>query len=1346
VTRPLFDAGPRLFQPPSGDPATQAVASLRGYAYQLYASGLAWLALKPGEQLYLEVAKDYSVATDNALRAVEVKDTAASTVTIKSRNVLDTLESFVDLTERNPGREVQLHFLSTSSIASERDPEDRVNGEATLQYWRRAAAQGDVAPLKRALLRADLSQRLRAYIEARDDDKLRTEFVRRIHWDCGQLGLESVVAELEAGLVRYGAERFGCPATEKDKLSAAVLQNVLLTIVRPGPRRLTGDDLLSLLTSATGLWLTYQQFENLFTAATKNLAEGEASSVRAAPPTLFERESEIPLPSIVAERRSVVADVLRIVQTQGISLVTGSTGAGKTTVARLTAHLQSGVWHVLDFRGLSAEATTERLKISLGSLASLNSDGVILDDLNEIEDVHVRRALAHFLAALRRRDQLCIATAYRAPSVRAFSEVGIERSASYAVPRLSVDEVNELIVAAGGDGCTWASAVHAAGAFGHPQLVQAIISGLRLRSWSANDLHRLSTLRGSADVDAERLATRKEIVAALPAEATALMYRVSLLVGRFDRPLALALGALKPQVQNPGIQLDHLIGPWIEQLAQSHLRMSPLVDGCGCEILGPEDQESVHRSAAQHIMAGRSIDIDKANAAFLHALLGKAEHPLMKLAYGVLIADGTIRQQLSDWMTGLRLHRFDRPIYPEKSALSLLLRLAQFILIAERDEPDRVRRCWSALQEELHEADSKIKEHTEYIILAKALLLQGAAGLLDNWVDLIVRFEELSNIDPIRKELLSRTTRRTPDAPPSTAIGTFFALQILGARSVSELGATFTRLDALKQEQRALLLSDVLQSPSSLSQIVNCAWLAEHKRGVGDWPTIAEAYRRMANQAQSWGYRNLAIRCHVARAIALDEYVNDAPAAVNALSEAVGLLGEDPVLDRERAKILYRRRDHAGALHLLRTLADNSGTDGIDKAYMCREAGISAAEIGEWAEAQHWFSLAAAAASTGHSDAMKLMAVGLGADEAIAAYKAGSIAVALSGLNASLNKLGPLDPGASLRNAYCHRVIRHAILWAYGQAIEQDVVVNGEPAGMVPGMCSNPEPTDLRDLPLASIDYARYMLAQAEAATGADAGIQGALKGELGDREIPMMELPLRHAQIEHAIGQTDASAFLGLLPAWVGARIYLQEHEAELRTSGGPLNPVYGEIASATAEQSQMPIGTHAAEDAVLSFGVTAATESRPEGLTALRRQFERARTDFAGKELAELMDAGGGGDRRLSEIIAEEIYKVAHRDDLNPDELYVAGLRFAQAAKRSDFKKRLGKALGSWLRKRWTYVVNHQKFRLRCPAVTVPQLKDALTSSVEGLAFVGNVLLAAELAVSVRLSQDHRDFLKSL
>ena len=91
---------------PVGDPSAQAIASLRGYAYQLYASGLAWLDLHPGQELFLEVAQDYAVATEEALRGVQVKDTTAK-VTINSEDVRDTLDGFVDLVERNPGRAAQ---------------------------------------------------------------------------------------------------------------------------------------------------------------------------------------------------------------------------------------------------------------------------------------------------------------------------------------------------------------------------------------------------------------------------------------------------------------------------------------------------------------------------------------------------------------------------------------------------------------------------------------------------------------------------------------------------------------------------------------------------------------------------------------------------------------------------------------------------------------------------------------------------------------------------------------------------------------------------------------------------------------------------------------------------------------------------------------------------------------------------------------------------------------------------------------------------------------------------------------------------------------------------------------
>ena len=70
-----FNAGPRLSDPPKGDPSTEAIAALRGYAYQVYVSSIAWSQLSEGQDLYLEVARDYAVVAGHALKMVEVKDT-----------------------------------------------------------------------------------------------------------------------------------------------------------------------------------------------------------------------------------------------------------------------------------------------------------------------------------------------------------------------------------------------------------------------------------------------------------------------------------------------------------------------------------------------------------------------------------------------------------------------------------------------------------------------------------------------------------------------------------------------------------------------------------------------------------------------------------------------------------------------------------------------------------------------------------------------------------------------------------------------------------------------------------------------------------------------------------------------------------------------------------------------------------------------------------------------------------------------------------------------------------------------------------------------------------------------
>jgi hypothetical protein len=243
---------PKPPEPPQGDPAAQAVASLRGYAYQLYASGLAWLSLADDEELFLEVAQDYATAAREALNAVQAKDTAA-TVTINSENARQALDGFVDLTERNPGRPVTLRYLSTAAIGREQKTEHRIGSEPTLHYWGKAADNAAIAPLRDILNRLDLTNRVKAFIASRNDQALREGFVRRIHWDCGAPPLDELKRKLEERLVIYAGAKLKVSPEEARRLSANILQRVLQVAVEPDAtrRKLTSADLLTLLESAT---------------------------------------------------------------------------------------------------------------------------------------------------------------------------------------------------------------------------------------------------------------------------------------------------------------------------------------------------------------------------------------------------------------------------------------------------------------------------------------------------------------------------------------------------------------------------------------------------------------------------------------------------------------------------------------------------------------------------------------------------------------------------------------------------------------------------------------------------------------------------------------------------------------------------------------------------------------------------------------------------------------------------------------------------------------------------------------------------------------------------------------
>jgi hypothetical protein len=563
---------------------------------------------------------------------------------------------------------------------------------------------------------------------------------------------------------------------------------------------------------------------------------------------------------------------------------------------------------------------------------------------------------------------------------------------------------------------------------------------------------------------------------------------------------------------------------------------------------------------------------------------------------------------------------------------------------------------------------------------------------------------------------------------------------------VPDLQRAFDTLDAATPELRAALLDDVSEMPGDAGYVVNHAWLEESKRERPDWSAHLAAYGRMAGQAQSWGYRDLSIRCHIVRGIILDEYLNDSDAALRALDDAEEILRADPALDRARAKIFYRRKDHEAALRLFR---ENAGQmelrEPAARTYMLREAAISAAELGEWAEAREWFAAARQVASNAASANMKLMAIGLRADEAVAAYQAGDVIAGLKGLDTALDEIAPVDPASSIAAGYRHRVIRHSILWLFGQASDTPVGVEGEPTMMLPGMCSNPEPTDLSDMPFASADYARYLLVQAEIASGVSAGIEQGVRAHLGGRAIPNMEVLVRGTRMEFLAQRLDAKSYIAALPSWVDSQIYLDANRDIVRRSD-PQNPVYGEIPPATPEHLLTERAVFSAEDALLSFGIIAALQRRPDALATLCTGAGDIQPGYPGRGILEAMASGQSREDKLPPYVAVEIHRIAHRATLTPDELFVACVRFVQWAKKSNLQRVLAPRLEAWARAAWAHAIEEQQFNLRSPASSVPPICEMLRSADTGLNFLGRLIVAAEPAVHPKFDPTLRDFLLSL
>lgn len=1316
----VFGSGPPLDEP-QGDAARQAVDALRGYGYQLYTSGLAWLALGDGEILHLEVAEDYAIASSEALAGTQVKDTAVSgNITLQSAHVRQALDAYVDLVTRNPGRTVSFHYLTTSEIGLERSKAQRVGDEPALRYWRRAAAGADIAPLRTLIEALDLKSATKAHIQALSGDAFRSDFLSRIHWDSGAPGLAEVRADLQAGLIEYVASARSLSSQIGRDMLPKVIERVLMTAISKDSRQLRRADLLALIDDAALVAVPVQQLAAAFQGA------GTAASFSRR--SLLNPASDLPLPAIHAPRKDLVDAIDAARRAAGLAIVSGATGLGKSLAARLVAEQSGGHWSIADFRNLSPTETATRLLHLIGELAASAATHVILDDVNELDDPAVRDALLRVITSLRRRDATAIVTTYRAPAVATLHQLAPGAPPAVDVPYLDDEEVAELVVRVGGDR-KYAGAVRRATAGGHPQLTMAVLLHLAAADWSRAAVAGLLGGQEPSGLDVERRAARQRLVAALSGEAQTLLLRASLIRGGFERKLALNIGGLDPAVPRPGLVLDQLVGPWIEPFRQQRLRVSPLLQDAAEDVLSAQEIRAVHRCIAG-AMLHQNIDILDASAALHHALGGEDRDHVFAFAHSIITSSVEMLDVLAPFVGELLNLGTDAPIFPQDLAASAMLRLAQLLVLLSYGSPNQARAVLDALERERVHVKGEIL--FEGFALSKLLLHPRAGELFDDWLEILLRFDRLSQSDE-RLASASQSFKSKAGGDPHVS-GVLFASQLRSIRTVKRFRTILERLAREEALVRERLLSSFQPGRGDISILVNHGWLRESQTEGFDWEAAARDYAACAELAFGWGNTMLASRCAIAQAICLDENGDDAERALACLADAEKRLGFDIALSRAKAKIHWRRRDHAAALPLLAAAAEAGGQDPLERAYIAREAGISAASLGDWAAAQDWFERAEEAAVVlDKIPSVRAMAIGLVADAANAAFRAGRPGMAILKMRDALVALPRIDPDGTLAEAHCHRVVRHGLLWLYRE-ITQTKAGGEEEVVYTPGAASNTEPLEaIRSHPVLALDLSFYFLAEADEALAEPTGFYREFRNYLVDGPVLSSEISMAIAEDHKSISTHDPEAFVVRVRRYAAMAALVPPGKAR-EPLEALTNPARGTIPLALVDESAGEETLRAAEDYMLSFAIAAALDGAFAAIDSIIDQGLGA-PDVAA--LHPLLRRMAGEVEALTsdrEGTANTVWLL--REDLSarPTEFCWAAAWMLLHVNGSRLRDGVVQPLIAWIFDTTGRLVERARFRLSLPAVTVPPIQALLAAPERSISSAANLVLALEPAANAQ------------
>lgn len=541
-----------------------------------------------------------------------------------------------------------------------------------------------------------------------------------------------------------------------------------------------------------------------------------------------------------------------------------------------------------------------------------------------------------------------------------------------------------------------------------------------------------------------------------------------------------------------------------------------------------------------------------------------------------------------------------------------------------------------------------------------------------------------------------------------------FLNQVRQIKSIDELLVTFEFINSCAQELRQKLLKTYVNPDYDIDLLVMGAWLKEHEANTIDPRHHSEVFVQLEEFAKSWAYQDLAVCCRKYRVIIIDEYGGEKDKAMEVLDEGLRLYGEtNSELVRAKAKVLYRAKDHQGSLKLSKILIDgNAPLKETEKAFLGRDAAISAEIQGDYETARRFYLYGSRAARKCNNFEMAPMRVGLIADAALASWHSGDRETFLRDFVSVLQELKDIDPKSSLRAAHCHAVCGHVLLW-----IDQDItgkkrlLANGEETKIYPGIVSNPEPhPDIAKRYIAPIEMAWYMLATIENNSCLEVGITRNLTNYLPKGPVLEGQYLLTASKMRKAFTELDIELFVDAMRETAAEIAYVRKR-GDYKNSFDYGNITYGLFPLPTLEQ-QAEIA-EITEQFILCFFSNCIFAERVTELSRLMDILEECEGFKIRKELLSSLRGRGPTtdyNTSMAALLAVHIGALNKNEKLSPTQIFELAFKSLQVARLTNNIQVVSKYCFEWLSAKWTFILEHQRFLLRCPAFYEQAFNDVL------------------------------------